>query len=389
MRAVLWLISIPLIAQTEPGARALIKASGAALLQFKSYRLDQRMVADVSGPGAPARSEMLVKMAVTYPGKLRIESTGQAGSGLIVSDGENTWTYNAQQKQFTRKAAASGPETLVKSLTPGVSNGVLSRPQSKDPYLAAKVAGDETVEVEGKKIDCYVVVGTLDKIAMPGGISMTGAIQKLWIDKSTKIALKQTLTGKMSGGPLPGVMEMNQAVSVISQRMDEPVPDSLFVFTPPEGAIEVPAFVGDPDLTGKMALDFTAPSMDGKDRSLHQLRGGVVLLNFWATWCLPCQRDLPMLDKLQREYKGLTILGINTGESRDAIASFLAESKMGYPVLLSETGDIADDYLATAYPTLVLVDRAGKIVFYHSGAGAEAALRKSLADAGLGGTPVK
>jgi len=62
---------------------------------------------------------------------------------------------------------------------------------------------------------------------------------------------------------------------------------------------------------------------------------------------------------------------------------------MGYPVLLSETGDIADDYLATAYPTLVLVDRAGKIVFYNSGAGAEAALRKSLAEVGLGGTPVK
>lgn len=374
-------------AQEAPDARTLLKETSEVLLHHKSYLVDQRAVIDVGGP-LPSRVEMLVKIAVSTPGKLRIESTSKLGDSLIVSDGENTWMYLGTLQQYTKTAAASTPASLVKSLVPGMSS-VMDQLKAKDPYVSAKVTGEETVEVEGQKIDCYVVEGRLDKISLPGSIEMTDAVQKVWVDKVSKLSLKQTMTATMEGGPLTAPAQMNQAVTITSQKLDAPVPDSVFTFTPPEGSKLVPEFKGpvkaNADLTGQMAADFKLKSVGGKEFGLQDLKGNFVLLDFWATWCGPCRRDLPAVEKLHQEFhrKGLVVLGVNGGEDAETVNQFLRTSKLSYPILLTSDNEVMQSYSVTAFPTLVLLDADGKIVFYHVGAGGEKALRESLAKLGL------
>jgi thiol-disulfide isomerase/thioredoxin len=374
-------------AQETPDARALLKETSEVLLHHKSYQVDQRAVIDMGGP-LPTRLEMLVKIIVSNPGKLRIESTGKLGDSLIVSDGESTWMYLGMLKQYTKTAAASTPESLVKSLVPGMSS-VMDQLKAKDPYLSAKVVGEEQVEVEGQKIDCYVVEARLDKISLPGSIDMINGVQKAWVDKVSKLSLKQTMTATMEGGPLKAPAELNEASTVISQELDAPVPDASFSFTPPEDAKLVTEFKGsvkaNADLTGQMAADFKLKSVGGKEFSLQDLKGKFVLLDFWATWCGPCRHDLPSVEKLHQEFhrKGLVVLGVDGGEDSETVNQFLVSTKLSYPVLLAADSGVLLSYSVTAFPTVVLIDADGKVVYYHVGAGGEKALRESLAKLGL------
>lgn len=373
-------------AQDAPDARALLKETADVLLHHKSYQLDQQAVIEMGG-SVPTRLEMLVKIAVSSPGKLRIESSGKMGESLIVSDGENTWMYVGMIKQYTKKEAASTPESLVKSLVPGMSS-VMDQLKAKDPYLSAKIVGEETMEVEGKKIDCYVVEGRLEKISLPGMIDMTDGVQKVWVDKVTKLSLKQTMTAMVQGGAVREPAQMTQTSTVVSQKLDAPVPDSSFTFTPPEGSKQVAEFqaaMKGTDLTGKSAPDFKLPSLAGKDVALQDLKGKFVLLDFWATWCVPCRRDLPVIERIHQEFhrKGLTVIGINAGEDSETINQYLATSKLSYPILLTADSGVLPSYNVTAFPTVVLLDAEGKVIFYHVGAGVEKALRENLAKLGL------
>ena len=385
--SILFLFCCVAPAQDSPDARALMKESNDILLRHKSYQLEQRAVVDVSG-SLPTRVEMLVKIAASHPGKLRIGSSGKMGDSLIVSNGEATWMYIGQLQEYTKTAAAATPESLVKSLVPGMS-GVMDQLKTKDPYLSAKITGEEQVEVDGQKYDCYVLEARLETITLPGSFEMANGVQKMWIEKVSKLTLKQTMTATMQGGPLTAPAQMNQSVTVTSEKLDAPVPDSTFTFTPPEGAKLVTEFKGplkaNNDLTGQVAVDFKLKALDGKEFSLQDLKGKFVLLDFWATWCIPCRRDLPVIEKLHQEFhrKGLVVLGVNADEEVESVNDFLPTAKLTYPILLAADSGIVPNYSVKAFPTVVLIDADGKIVFYHVGAGGEKALRENLAKLGL------
>ena len=100
-------------------------------------------------------------------------------------------------EQYTKTAAASTPESLVKSLVPGMSS-VIDQLKAKDPYLSAKIMAKRRWKWTGQKIDCYVVEAKLDKISLPGSIEMSDGVQKVWVDKTTKLSLKQTMTATMT-----------------------------------------------------------------------------------------------------------------------------------------------------------------------------------------------
>jgi len=385
--SILTLSGCLLSAQDLPDARKLIKETGDILLAHKSYQLEQRAVVDVTG-SLPARVEMVVKIAASHPGRLRIESSGKMGDSLIVSNGEATWMYIGALKQYTKTAAAATPESLVRSLVPGMA-GVMDQLKAKDPYVSAKITGEEQVEVDGQKYDCYVVEARLDTITLPGSIEMANGIQKLWVDKVSKLTLKQTMTATMQGGSLTAPAQMNEATTVISQKLDAPMTDAVFTFTPPEGAKLVPEFTGglkaNSDLTGQAAADFKLKSVDGKDFSLQDLHGKFVLLDFWATWCMPCRHDLQVMEKIHQEFhkRGLIVLGIDGDEDADTVNEFLPTAKLSYPILLTAASGVITSYSVKAFPTVVLIDADGKIVFYHVGSGVEKALRESLAKLGL------
>jgi len=376
-----------LFAQQLPDARTLLKETGDALRDAKSYVLEQSIAVELKG-GLESRLQMPMKLAVSNPGKLRIESNGAVGNTLIVSDGENTWMYLGPLKQYTRTPAASSPDALMKSLNPGVAD-MLGKMQSKDPYLEVKLAGEEIIENGGARHECFVIEAKLDKIEMPGSMELLDGVMKTWVDKKTKLTWRQTATAIMKGATLRSPAEMNQSITLLSVKLNEPVSDSLFTFTPPEGAKEVKEFQGpvkaNANLSGKDAADFKFRSLDGKEFSLQALRGKVVLLDFWATWCGPCRKDMPALERIYSEFgdRGLVMLGMNVGEDREAVSKFLAANKLSYPIVLAGQMEMLESYSVTAFPTVVLIDREGKIALYHVGSGSESELREALAALGF------
>jgi peroxiredoxin len=108
---------------------------------------------------------------------------------------------------------------------------------------------------------------------------------------------------------------------------------------------------------------FELPLVGGGTASLEQYRGSVVMLNFWATWCGPCKREIPDFIELQKQYadKGFTILGVALDEPAD-VAAFTKANGINYPILLGDN-EISNAYGGIrSIPTTVLIDREGNIV---------------------------
>ena len=116
--------------------------------------------------------------------------------------------------------------------------------------------------------------------------------------------------------------------------------------------------------TGKMAPALSFTSVDGKKISLEDLKGKVVLVNFWATWCGPCRMEMPTLIKLHNAYKdrGLVILGLSADEKQSDLDAYLKENPLPYLVGRA-TREQGKDFDVNALPASILIDKTGAIVF--------------------------
>ena len=116
------------------------------------------------------------------------------------------------------------------------------------------------------------------------------------------------------------------------------------------------------------AEEFDLLSPDGDSVRLSSLKGRVVLVDFWATWCGPCQREIPHLEKLHQKYSSnsdVKFLSVNTDQDRAVVRPFIQKNKVSIKVLYNDRTDQA--YGVTGIPTLCLIDRAGKIQYRHVG----------------------
>ena len=109
--------------------------------------------------------------------------------------------------------------------------------------------------------------------------------------------------------------------------------------------------------------DFTLPALTGDSQSLGDLKGKVVFLNFWATWCGPCRLEMPSMETLYNSYRerGLEILAVNCGERQSEVLTFMNENKLSFPVVLDSDGKVSITYGVQALPTSYLIDREGMI----------------------------
>lgn len=123
---------------------------------------------------------------------------------------------------------------------------------------------------------------------------------------------------------------------------------------------------------GRAAPDFTASRLGrtpGKPVALKDLRGKVVYLDFWASWCPPCRASFPVLDKLYGQHKeqGLEVVGVNKDQEPAEAAKFLAEYPVSFPLLADLDDKLATHYQVKAMPSAYIIDRKGIIRFVHLG----------------------
>lgn len=115
--------------------------------------------------------------------------------------------------------------------------------------------------------------------------------------------------------------------------------------------------------------DFTLKAMDGTNLRLEELRGQVVLINFWASWCGPCRQEMPILQKIHDRYEpmGFTVLGVNVDEKQDKARRIVERLDVSFPLLLDTEQYVSEAYEVNAMPFSVLVGRDGKINYIHRG----------------------
>ena len=114
-------------------------------------------------------------------------------------------------------------------------------------------------------------------------------------------------------------------------------------------------------------------SMDGKPFSLSSLRGHVVVLDFWATWCVPCRGSFPYFDRLQQTYgpRGVSVVGLTLEEDDDAVSDFLETVPAGFAIVRDPTGKAGETFEVVAMPTTFLLDRDGHVVARFEGSGTD------------------
>jgi peroxiredoxin len=114
-----------------------------------------------------------------------------------------------------------------------------------------------------------------------------------------------------------------------------------------------------------MAPDFSLRDLDGNVRRLASFRGRVVLLNFWATWCPPCQTEMPLLEALYQAYKdhGFQVVAVSSDvQGAEVVQPFVTQHHLSFTTLLDATGQVARLYGVTSLPTTYLLDREGRLV---------------------------
>ena len=125
---------------------------------------------------------------------------------------------------------------------------------------------------------------------------------------------------------------------------------------------------GDPG-PRRMAPEFSLTQLDGQPVSLAEHRGKTVILDFWATWCAPCEVQMPVLDTLWELRGGseLMVLGLSVDtDPADEVTAWVRERELDYPIAIGSQ-DLAMDYGVLGFPTLVIVDPAGGIHTRHTG----------------------
>jgi peroxiredoxin len=134
-------------------------------------------------------------------------------------------------------------------------------------------------------------------------------------------------------------------------------------------ALGIPTLAAAAANPGGPAPDFTLAARDGGKVSLAELKGQVVMINFWATWCGPCRQEMPLFAQLQSKYEplGFTLLAVNVEPDSAAAVNWLKGMPITFPVLFDTDSAVAGRFGVEGMPSTVFVDRQGQVRYVHRG----------------------
>ena len=249
------------------------------------------------------------------------------------------------------------------------------------PLTAATIVGEE--QLDGCTCDVVrsVRARTMPEFTGPDGSKIPARemriVEVVAYARTDGLARRSSMQVEVDGVPPDELIAVTKYTGVkANPKLDE----SVFATTAPDGytqkAPRKQREQGGGGLkvaTGASAPDFALKDLDGQAVTLASLKGRVVLLDFWATWCGPCKAAMPSIQKIHEDYSGkpVTVLGIDVFERKaDAGPKYFREKGFTYGCLL-EGEDLARAYGVTGIPTLVVIGKDGKVELIESGFGPE------------------
>jgi thiol-disulfide isomerase/thioredoxin len=297
-----------------PDARQVLDDMGKAYHDLKHLQLAGRLRVDIKIDGEkPEQHDVKFTASFESPNKFRQEVPDEV---LIGSTGTDVYSFKSKDKNYTmatgpkdRVALSEYPEQIAQSLT------------AQDISLALALSADPVQELMSDATGISKVSDT--QIEDVKTVAPENAINYAW-------------------APPAGAVD---AAAAAMARANSDTPDGS-------------------DLLGKAAPAFKLTGLDGSEVSLASLKGKVVILDFWATWCGPCRMGLPKIDAVAANHKDdpMKVYAINLREDVDTVKQFVKSTKLGLPVLMDSEGKTADTYGAQAIPFTVIIAPDGKVV---------------------------
>lgn len=330
-------------------ARRLLKKVGEAYGGLTTAELQFDYTYETNDQFSSTRSSSHTRLLLA-PGKSRGETSGTGERSIEISDGKTVWEYFPESNQYMTFLQGNLRHTIADRY------GLIDQTRG-----SANIAGSERLG----GVDC-----TLVKIERPD------SVRTLWIDPKTNFILKDddVTTSKKSTA---------HTVTTFSPvRLLPTADEQLFTFDPqkvqakPRDQLQRQAPTKS---VGKPAPDFALSDLKNKPLDVGELKGKVVLLDFWATWCAPCRAELPDLELLHRDFKdkGLLVLGVDAEEPEDQ-AAFMEKFGYTFRSLVDPNDKIKNLYNVNGIPTTVLIDKEGNIQMFDIGTASYESLRETV-----------
>ncbi len=349
----------------SPEAEAVLReiAEKHAAVETAAGQVDLKMT-QIQGDESQSFSHTLY-FRLGKPNRVQVRIKLDTGYFRIACNGEQVWTYYSPTNKYMIEDAPPDLAILFRDrarvgLMMGMGRAVFG-PFGIDPYLAL-TNGTKGVDLAGTEMmaerEVYHLVFHLQLGEM-----------HIWADRETGAIGLARMTVASPQDPTRKV-----EIEARLQPLETPtaILPAGYEFQMPEDAVaanSMPALM-EATLVGDPMKDFQLEAL-GREEPLHlgALRGRVIALDFWATWCVPCRMEMPVLQKLHDEFedRGFTVIGVNLMEDREQAQSYTDELGLTFPIVLDKEGTTARDYSVGALPTLILIGRDGVIRSVHKG----------------------
>lgn len=356
-------------------AKPLLEKLSAAYANAKSMEMAGTIQADFDVSGQKMNQSGKFEAIYHSPIEFRHQLQDDV---LLGSDGAKVYIYSEKAKMYRTWELPKGASRL--SEMPMVVPSIL---QQQNPALLLALAPDAARELTEHTTEVSLAADVeIDGAKCPAlHIVEDNGDTTVVLDPQTSL-VRRVVVDMKKGLQQRGQGQVNNAILTFEYTKTDPQAQTKpeqFAWAPPQDAKDAATMqnqqVEEPSqaLVGKPAPDFKLSSLDGKEVALSGLKGKVVVLDFWATWCGPCVRSLPHIDALYQEKSpaGLEVFAVNLQEDKEKVSEFLKAHNLKLPVLLDSNGAVGQQYMASAIPQTVVIGKDGIVAKVFVGAGEE------------------
>lgn len=362
----------------DPKADSVLKDFAKYYTEAKTFQAKVTSTLNMEAKGMKNQMESTYDLAVQRPNMLAFRLSSGMMGGSILSDGTTKIFYIPMVKKYTSEKAPANLDEVF------------------DPFVQAMIAqslpfGFESLLTTDVLADLHE---NTTKITYGGSVDLNGVKAHqvkilvkifsvdLWIAEGDRPVLLKA-EAIMDIAALPAeqlkqfeIKDMRRTTVYSDWKINEPIAPETFQFQPPADAEKVDSFIpggaGEQKvspLVGQVAPDFSLKDLGGAEVKLSSLRGKVVVIDFWATWCPPCVRSLPVLIEVTKAFQdqGVVFYAINAREDAAKIQEFLKSKELNLPTLLDADGAVMKLYGVQSIPQSVVIDKEGIIRGVHVG----------------------
>jgi peroxiredoxin/outer membrane lipoprotein-sorting protein len=352
----------PVIAASAAPDVPASRLTSSPLVQAKTITVHEqfRLFDSKTGKSAPFFNNTVL---ISRPGKIKliVSQAEKPGSKphLYVSDGKTEYEYNALTNQYSLlpPVPAGQSSSQLRDMA-GVNMILNGGPRA--PF------GQTHRTVTSELLDGRAMIVTTDTHPSSVGVDGVAYVRstKTWVDAKTRLPYRWELLSASNGKTMP-----QQELDFSDWALNKPIPAAQLAWVPPAGSnpYSEPKMLA----AGTPAPDFSVLTPDGKTVHLSDYKGKTVVLDFWATWCGPCQHSMPHLEKVYQQVKdkNVAVLGVCVWDEKPAYDKWVAKNigtVYNFPVAFDPAGrgkgNIAGSlYKVTGIPTQYIIDKNGNV----------------------------